>query len=80
MLSGGLHHYDVLMEESSDPSMVVTQAAALAECDRNALDFGEFRIGCRQETGETRVRRMDSEEPNVFGKSGGAKFVSFSGS
>ena len=78
MLGGAVNHYDQLTEDSADPSMVVTQAAAYAECDRNSLDFGDFRVGCHHGNKDTRVRRFTPDRVSVGNSGGGVKFVSSS--
>ena len=77
MLTGALTHFQRAQEESASPEMVVTQAQAIQECDQNALDFGEFRVGCRHETRDVRVRQHSQPAKLTLGQSsGGAKFVS----
>lgn len=75
LLAGTGKLYEEARQDSATPGMIKTRAAAAAECDRNAVEVGEMRLGCQAKTGnDVRVRRITSGGSSSFG--GGAKFVS----
>lgn len=77
LLTGTFKFYEDAQKDGAAPGMLMTRAAAAAECDRNAVDLGEFRLGCQTNTGrDVRVRKMDAGSSLNLG--GGAKFVSAS--
>ena len=76
-LMGSFSFYDDMQDENAAPTKVVTQAAAVAECDQNAIELGDMRLGCQTNTGkDVRVRRLEPSTSSITG--GGAKFVSAS--
>ena len=76
LLTGTFKFYDEAQQDGAAPGTIMTRAAAAAECDRNAVDLGEFRLGCQTNTGgDVRVRRIESGGSSIL-SGGGAKFVS----
>ncbi len=78
LLVGTTNLYEQAKEENAAPGMVVTRAAATAECDQNSVELGDMRLGCQSNTGkDVRVRRLTSSSPSSSALTGGgAKFVS----